>query len=211
MSLSSVSPFPPLIFKDHYFEFSDIHIAAALEILAQSPNNGKSYLEGGDACTSVGNQHSPPHVHPVFQDFFNWQHTRALEIIKNHYRLTQEVEYVVGNSWANLHKQGGQTIEHCHGMSAISTVAYIKLPNASGNTEFKDPHFNLRSLHERSDADQGLVEWCEIPAIEGDVLFFPGWMQHRSQPNLVPEDRWILSTNYVNFNLIMPLTLGSII
>ena len=211
MNLNAISPFPPLIFKDHYPGFSDIHIAAALEILAQSPNNGKNYLESGNAYTSVGNQYVSPHVHPAFQDFFNWQHSRALEIIKNHYRLTQDVEYVVGNSWTNLHKQGGQTKEHCHGMSAISTVAYIKLPKNSGNTEFKDPHFNLRSLHERSDFDQGLSEWCEIPAEEGDVLFFPGWMQHRSQPNLALEDRWILSTNYVNFNLIPPFTLGNII
>jgi uncharacterized protein (TIGR02466 family) len=211
MSLDIISPFPPLIFKDHYTEFSEIHLNAASEILTQSNNYGKSYLEIGDACSSVSNQIIAPHTHNAFQHFFNWQNTRVLEIIKKYYQLSQEFDYVIGNSWVNLHKKGGYTKEHCHGMSAISTVAYIKIPKNSGNTEFKDPHFNLRSLHERSDFDQGLKEWCEFPAIEGDVLFFPGWMQHRSQPNNSFNDRWIISTNYVNFNLLKPMTFRNLI
>lgn len=199
-----VNPYPPLVFKDS-FEFKDSHLSAAKEILSYAKHQGINYLEQGNARSSVSNQQLPPHKHPAFQDYFEWQNQVAEKIILEMYKLSKSFEYVVGNSWVNLHQEHGVTLEHAHGLSALSCVAYISLPFKSGYTEFKDPHYDLRSLHERSDNDAGLREWCEVPAQPGDVLFFPGWLQHRSQPNFSLEDRWILSSNYVNFTSLEAL------
>lgn len=205
-----LNPFPPLIFKEK-FSFKEHHLAAAQEIMSLTANAGINSLESGQARSSVANQRHAPHCHPAFDDFFQWQNTIADKIIKTHLSLSQTFDYVVGNSWVNVHKLGGKTESHCHGLSALSSVAYIKLPANSGFTEFKDPLFDLRSLHERSDGDQGLKQWCEIPVEEGDVLFFPGWLQHRSQENSTDTERWILSSNYVNFRFLESLSLGSVL
>ena len=207
--LENINPFPPLIFKEH-FRFNSVHLSAATEILALADNQGKIFLEKGNAASSVSNQQLPPHRHPAFQDYFSWEQNIAEKIILEIYKLSSNVDYVVGNSWVNCHGNNGQTLEHCHGLSSLSCVAYLKLPENSGFTEFKDPHYGFRSLHERSDDDADLKEWSAVPVIEGDVLFFPGWIQHRSQPNESAQDRWIISSNYVNFSLLQNLKFGNL-
>jgi len=208
--IETVNPFPPLIFKSK-FKFTESHLLSAKEILSGTSDQGKNFLEAGNASSSVANQFNAPHQHSVFADFFQWQNSVANEIILNHYKLSGSVEYIVGNSWVNVHKDGGKTLAHNHGLSALSAVAYIKLPTNSGYTEFKDPFYDLRSLHERSDGDTGLSEWASMPVEEGDVLFFPGWLQHRSQESKSLEERWILSSNYINFKFLELRTLGSVL
>ena len=199
------NPFPPLIFRDK-FKFNQQHVTVAKEILS-SVRGRNSYLESGNAESSVANQSNPPHRHHAFSDFFNWLDEKANSIILHHYKLSQFYNYKIGNSWVNVHRNGGQTLNHNHGISVLSCVAYITLPINSGFTEFKDPHYDLRSLHERSDGDFGLKEWCSVEASEGDVLFFPGWLQHRSQPNNSNAERWILSANYINSSFAKTLTI----
>ena len=38
--------------------------------------------------------------------------------------------------------------------------------------------------------------WKEIPVQTNDVLVFPGWLKHKTQPNNTNEDRIVLSVNY---------------
>jgi uncharacterized protein (TIGR02466 family) len=203
-----INPFPPLVFKQHYSEFNDQHVEACKEMLLTAPS--QSYLETGAAFSTLSNRILSPHSHPAFQDFFNWQQSVAQDIILNQLKLTSTYEYVIGNSWANVHYSSGETLPHSHGLSALSCVAYITLPAAGGFTKFKDPHYDLRSLHERADNDENLNEWCTVDAIAGDVLFFPGWLQHRSQPNKSTDPRWIISSNYVSFQNLTPITLGNL-
>jgi uncharacterized protein (TIGR02466 family) len=203
-----VNPFPPLVFKHHYSNFSDQHIAACEQILSTATS--QSYLETGAAFSTLSNQTTCPHRHPVFQDFFKWQQSVVEDIILNQLKLTNAYDYVVGNSWANVHHNTGETKPHAHGLSALSCVAYLNLPENSGFTEFKDPHYDLRSLHERSDSDAGLTEWCAVNASAGDVLFFPGWLQHRSQVNSSSYPRWIVSSNYVSFQNLDSIKFGNL-
>jgi uncharacterized protein (TIGR02466 family) len=203
-----INPFPPLVFKHRYPDFNSNHVDACEEMLSAAPS--QSYLETGAAFSTLSNQTLNPHHHPAFQDFFNWQQSVAQDIILNQLKLTNVYEYVVGNSWANVHYNSGETLPHSHGLSALSCVAYITLPVNGGFTEFKDPHYDLRSLHERSDKDEDLNEWCKVDAIAGDVLFFPGWLQHRSQPNDSSVPRWIISSNYVSFQNLPSIKLGNL-
>lgn len=45
-------------------------------------------------------------------------------------------------------------------------------------------------------------EWEYIEVESGDVLFFPGWMTHKTEKNLSDKDRYVMSLNimgnYVN-------------
>ena len=38
-------------------------------------------------------------------------------------------------------------------------------------------------------------EWQPIEITSGDVLFFPGWMSHKTEVNLSNEDRYVMSLN----------------
>jgi hypothetical protein len=38
-------------------------------------------------------------------------------------------------------------------------------------------------------------EWNECKTKTGDVLCFPGWLKHRTQPSNSDEQRWVLTTN----------------
>jgi hypothetical protein len=38
--------------------------------------------------------------------------------------------------------------------------------------------------------------WSTLPTKTNDVLVFPSWLQHRTQPNISNEDRWVLTTNF---------------
>jgi uncharacterized protein (TIGR02466 family) len=203
MSLSPVSPFPPVIFRDH-FEFTDTHLAAACEIL-QTATDSITNLEIGDAQSSVANQNNAPHRHNDFLDFFSWLEEKSNLIIRE-WQLDTSNQFYVGNSWINRHGNTGETIPHNHGFSTLSCVAYISLPYGSGFTQFQDPHYNFKNLHEASN----LQEYYSVPVQQGDILFFPGWLMHRSEKNASNNDRVILSANFVNFTLTKFFTFGSI-
>jgi len=203
MSLKSISPFPPVIFRDH-FDFTDRHLAAAIEIL-QTANNSVTNLEIGDAQSTVSNQNNAPHKHNDFLDFFLWLEEKSKLIICEWKHDTNN-QFYVGNSWINRHGKTGETIPHNHGFSVLSCVAYISLPHASGFTQFQDPHYNFKNLHEVSN----LQEYYSVPAQQGDVLFFPGWLMHKSEKSTSTEDRIILSANFVNFTHTQHFTFGSI-
>lgn len=203
-----VNPFPAIIFKET-FQFNDTHLAAAKDIIHMSDASKNSHLEKGNARSSIANQDLAPHGHPAFEDFFTWMHPVADDIIKNKFHLSGYYNYYVGNSWINVHGLDGKTVEHNHGMSVLSIVAYIKVPENSGFTEFKDPYYNFKSLHEQDDSL--LKEWFSVPIKAGDVLFFPGWLPHRSQPNKNINERWILSANFINFVMSVPYDIHNFI
>ncbi len=205
--LIEINPHPPLIFKES-FTFFESHLEAAKLIIDNS--HGNSHIETGSARSSVGNQQSAPHLHPSFKDFFEWQDSVAKVIILEKFKLAKDLDYSVGNSWVNQHGKGGQTLAHSHGTSVLSCVGYISAEEGTGYIEFKDPYYDFRFLHERNDQDLELSEWSVVKIKTGDVLFFPGWMQHRSQINSIDKERWIVSSNYTNFVLKRHLTLGNI-
>ena len=52
------------------------------------------------------------------------------------------------------------------------------------------------------------LKWKEIPTTSGDVIIFPGTLNHRTQINKSLEDRWVLTTNLIlknnEANLLKP-------
>lgn len=203
MSIQEVNPYPPIIFKDS-FSFNDDHANAAEKILALSKNN--TQLEQGNAKSSVAYQEIAPHRDKNFKDFFDWAEAQG-KIILNQWGLKNINDFYIGNSWINYHGNGGLTLPHNHGFSGLSLVAYILLPQGSGMTEFKDPHFELKNLHEYNNETQTVREFYSLEAKQDDVIFFPGWLTHRSQPNKSNRSRIVLSANFINFTLVPNFTI----
>jgi uncharacterized protein (TIGR02466 family) len=112
--------------------------------------------------------------------------------------VTNAAPHWLEKSWCNVHLNGGYTKAHCHGTSTLSMVAYIELPVDSGYLQVKDPWYDLKNILEKNNGDTDEEQWAVVPAITGDVIFFPGWLQHRTQPNTTDRERWVISTNYTN-------------
>jgi len=203
MSIEAVNPYPPIIFKDRY-SFKDIHKQEAVKILNLSYHN--THLEKGNAKSSIGYQTFAPHKNEFFKDFFDWANLTALEIFKL-WNIKGPNDFFIGNSWINCHEKGGVTVSHNHGFSCLSLIGYITLPKNAGVTEFKDPHYEFKNLHEYKDENSGPKEFLPVEVHQGDVVFFPGWLSHRSQISYSNDQRLIISANFINFTSVSNFTI----
>ena len=70
---------------------------------------------------------------------------------------------------------------HHHGDARWSVVYYVELAEDSPGTQFKDCITS---------------KYISPNVKEGDILIFPGWMLHRSPPNLSKKRKTIISCNF---------------
>ena len=189
--LIDVTPFEPLIIKVHYDGFDWKELKPICEkMINQAPNPAE--LENENGKSSVYNRDNQPHNHPAFKEFYNWLNPIVEHIIYNEWNCIDYFKYKTSASWVNVHKNGGATFEHDHGSTTIVTATYLDIPNGSGFIEYKDPLEYIKGFLPKK-----CNNWKEIQAKTGDTLLFPGWIRHRTQPNNLLKDRWVLTTNFI--------------
>jgi uncharacterized protein (TIGR02466 family) len=195
--LIDVTPFEPLIIKAHYDYFNFKKLEPACNRLISGIER-KTHLEKGNANSSATNVNIQPHIMPEFKEFYNWLNPIASHILYNEYGLFDKIEYKISNSWVNFHGEGGETAIHHHGDTALTVAAYLQLPEDGGFIQFKDPMEYQKGFHIRKYDDEFWM-WKTVPATTGDVILFPGWIRHRTQPNKNKNTkRWVLTTNYMH-------------
>jgi len=185
-----VNPFPPFIFKYHYdFDWESIK-GSVYGAFENTPS--VSELEVGDAKSTVFDKVRSPHTWPEFADFFQWLNGPLTEVWNgmNYNWYAKHTEY--RNSWLNIHKKGGETLEHQHAYTELVVTCYLQLPKDSGFIEFRDP-LEYHKAHTPIVHEKEL--WKSVPAITGDILIFPGWLKHRTQPNITDNDRIVMTVN----------------
>jgi uncharacterized protein (TIGR02466 family) len=191
--LIDVNPFEPLIIKTHYNNFDWDKLEPVCQKLIED-SKGLSYLEDGNASSSVSNPNNP-HIQSEFENFYKWLVPIANHIIKKEWELFEAYDYNFIKSWVNYHDNTGYTKEHHHGSTILVAATYLNLPENGGYIEFKNPleHYRGFTLHNKNEE---LWMWKKVPAKTGDVLIFPGWLRHRTEPNNSNERRWVLTTNF---------------
>lgn len=194
--LIDVTPFEPLVIKVHYDGFDFNKLEPVCNNLIKTTKINAS-LEIGDAFSSAANKFKNPHFMKEFSDFYNFLEPIAQHVIKNEWSLNSHFKYTISNSWVNVHGNGGFTKSHIHGPTVLTTAAYLQLPENGGFIEFLDPLESIKSYHMK-EYDEEEFNWKVVPAKTGDILIFPGWLKHRTQPNKSDINRWVLTTNYVS-------------
>lgn len=195
--LIDVTPFEPLIIKAHYDGFDFSKLEPLCDNLIKT-SSGKVHLETGDASSSASNMNIQPHGMREFQNYYKWLDSIAQHIILNEWDLYNKHEYFISNSWVNFHGNGGVTEKHHHGATVLTTAAYLNMPDNGGFIQFRDPLEYHKGFYMKNYDDE-MFGWKTIPAVTGDVLFFPGYLRHRTQPNKnTNEKRWVLTTNYMS-------------
>lgn len=184
----NVDPFPKLIWKFKYnFPFEDI-IDRINYLSKETLKN--SNLEAGAAFSTAAAPFDPPHTWPELRDFREWLQG-PLDFVWQHHNFKQYNTSVI-NSWINVHKKSGVTLEHNHSHAPLVITAYLKLPTNSGFIEFRDP-LEYHKTNTPITPEEEL--WKAVPCETNDILIFPGWIKHRTQPNLTDNDRIVLTMN----------------
>lgn len=199
--IQSVNPYP-FIFRSQY-DFTDIwnkiipETDYYLDIIddPQSVYRNSALEKGG--TSSVGRcRHDPPHGWKVFEDFTGNHIPMVVDDIWDRWTL-KRVYRNITESWINRHPPGATTLEHHHQNVTVAVVAYLQVPEGSGNLQIKNP-FDIYKLSEPVSDEYEMPNednWIDIPVKTNDVLFFPGWLRHRTGPNNGQGTRYVMTLN----------------
>lgn len=174
------------IFKDHYTGDLEPLYRRAWRLLDQSQNlNTRLERDGGLSSSS---DRDAPHFWKESQPVLKWAWEKVEWVWR--YWNYQSSGMTVAASWVNLHKNQGWTDEHTHGMVPLVLVIYLNQPKDGGNLLIFDPMF-----HHWSGGLLTELPYKEVEVQTGDIVIFPGWVLHKTQPNLSQEDRIVMSVN----------------
>tara|TARA_B100000029_G_scaffold455939_1_gene483567 strand:+ start:1004 stop:1633 length:630 start_codon:yes stop_codon:yes gene_type:complete len=190
----------PYIFKDSYdFKFDDIkeRVDEYCE-MAHDMTVTKKFdtleMDGGITTVVCSNIH-PPHDWEHFHDFRdNFLYPRVNEIWER-WRLMPLGKHI-SQGWINRHPRGGWTKEHHHQNVQVAVSCYLKVPENSGRFMVKNP-LEVHKMGEPLNYyyyDQQM-DYTPIDVKTNDVLFFPGWLKHKTEKSNADENRYIMSLN----------------
>ena len=184
----------PLLFIDR-FNFDAQKLQPIIDELISIEYKTKVNIGAGDQKTSFPCCIECPDLQPHFREesaeFIEWLGQRVREIMSI-WADSHSFQPFINNSWFNVHNHMGVQNDHVHPFSYLSVAAYIKVPPNSGNIEFVQPD---REVQRNYTSLYSGKSWIECPINSGDVLFFPSWLRHRTQPNMTHEDRIVWSIN----------------
>jgi uncharacterized protein (TIGR02466 family) len=186
-NVEQITPFPSLIYKTRFN--GDLSGIANLALKICNTEGTDYLLEVGGKSTydTVKDAILKPECFEL-HDFIIAQHKTVWDM----WHLTNRPRYV-HSSWFNLHPPGSFTEEHDHSGIHMVVVAYLKNPENGGNIQFKDPMNQIWASYPRT--DDYAYDWKTVEVKTGDVLFFPGFLRHKTEINKSDEDRLVLTTN----------------
>jgi len=106
-----------------------------------------------------------------------------------------EYDFYITQSWINGYRQHEFVGRHYHPNSIISGLFYIK--NATNcKINFYDPAYTKRELKmRRKNHTPYNTMLASVVVEDGDVILFPGWLEHSTTPNNNTTDRISLAFN----------------
>ena len=185
--MQPVHIFEHRIWRERYEGTLDSVKDKAVDLLSTSSRLNSGLERGGGLSSS--SDPNAPHYWQELQPFLNWLLPKVNEVW-NHWGYPNG-QRRIGASWANIHPTGAWTDEHQHRSTPLVAVLYVNQPANGGNLEIADPLFYHWNGSKKSTDDT----WREISVQTGDVVIFPGWINHRTQKNQSSEDRYVISFN----------------
>ncbi len=193
-----INPFPYIYKSKFDFEFDtfkdkvDVHLEASQKRIKE---NEIKTPEGGGGISSVVLDEAP-HTWIEFGNEFRDFMGASISKIWTHRNLQNDLVKVLKKSWINVHYEGGYTEEHLHHGVDIACVCYLKVPYGSGGLQIKNPLAAYDTSEPKVDwYYRSELEWMTIPVETNDVIFFPGWLLHRTEVNHTKEGRYVMSIN----------------
>tara|TARA_B100001996_G_C18652145_1_gene589812 strand:- start:535 stop:1176 length:642 start_codon:yes stop_codon:yes gene_type:complete len=122
--------------------------------------------------------------------------SRVNHYIINHLQI--ENQFYLTQSWTAINHKGDSHHAHVHPNTIFSCVYYAQAN--SGDFQLRMPESRLQEGYSfRYNILQNNIFNCRHMSIgvkTGDIVIFPGWIEHRSLPNEDDAPRIIIGTNY---------------
>ena len=188
----------PIVWKCQYKDFDTSFVECADKLFEQGallPNPLEVGKSKSTAPISINKPENQPHnlKDNFMKNFLNWINPRVREVM-NRWTYHPDLPFYIERSWFNEHNKTGETLEHTHGATPIVVSCYVRKDHQdSGNIMFRDPMFQTRA-HE--DNLQAHYPWRIIPVEQNDILIFPGWLEHKTEPSKAIGRRICLTLNY---------------
>tara|TARA_B100000945_G_C20381117_1_gene597312 strand:+ start:164 stop:1072 length:909 start_codon:yes stop_codon:yes gene_type:complete len=159
---------------------------------------GRENLDTGERTPYV-----PPHAWDEFKHFTTEWLPKQIDEIWKIWRLEPANKYV-SESWINVHPPGAYTEEHDHQNVTIAMACYFQVPPDGGRLMMRNPmqtykysepiHHTYWDINPNTGDD---MSWCYLPVQTNDVVFFPGWVRHKTEPNKNKNniERFMMSCN----------------
>lgn len=184
---------PQLVYKTHCpLDLTEIAQRSS-KLLDTIYDEGEVEQDGG--ITSTGHLDAP-HLWPEMSVLNKWLRVRAEQVL-NEWDLNFNT-FGVTKSWVNSHYHGAWTDSHDHGDAHLVCSVYIQQPDNGGNLEFENSDRQLFAGYPRFAQNKSKLHnyFTEVEVKQGDVVFFPGWLSHRSQKNNSNERRIVMGMNW---------------
>lgn len=194
--MPAVKFLPDYIWKLNYdFQYEGGTLQYDVGCLLDKVKQNSEVEKGKAWSTAVAARESyAPHNWECLQKFLSILHQQLLPIWDHWEYHTMGIR--PAESWVNIHKRTGVTIEHIHSPCPMVVSCYLKAPPGSGNIYFRNPlEYHLFGTPQEVD----LAILREVEVKTNDILVFPGWLKHFTKPNETDEDRICLTLNYEGF------------
>lgn len=198
--IEKIKILPELVVKLHYdFNFENELKRKCDETIEFSRNREEKVpLEVGNAISTViHNVNGQPHTWEENRKFIQFLNANIPHVLKEFGLADQPID--ISNSWVNKHSMGGETTEHMHEFVDLVVSSYLFCPEGSGNLLVRDPleyhrwHDVIESAYFQKTKYRH--PWIEVPVQTNDVLFFPGWLYHKTEKSESNIDRYVMTTN----------------
>ena len=184
----------PVVYKDKFKFDTSAQVKAADELfdMVDKYDIDSALEEGGKSTADLFNILEPsnhfPHNLEVNNKYVVWLRQK-MQYLRTAWRY-DGYPHFISNSWYNEHYQWDYTDEHHHGVG-LTCTAYILKPENSGDLWIYDPMTAVRAAEPIS----GNHPWRRISVSEGDVVFFPSWLRHKTGYNDTDNRRLTLTMN----------------
>ena len=142
-----------------------------------------------------GGWQSKPTIHdlPELEDFTKCLKDAIAFVFQKLEVPAKQYTFFIDTCWYNICPKGGFNDLHVHPGAFLSGVYYLTKPEKSGDIMFHDPRKGSVASREPQHMFRGGQQMMNAKA--GDILIFPGWLEHSVEPNLDDEDRISISFN----------------
>jgi uncharacterized protein (TIGR02466 family) len=196
--------FPVKIYKTKYTsnfdELRNVILPKLESVFNATVSNNQGSMRGGLCSYNVVRDlHLWPELYP-YVNFLN----AHLPVYWKELGYNSMIPPKIFEMWANKYTPHSFIDTHNHSPIPITISFYLQTNKDSGNIVFEHPNSTLlkhQPVHGLDDRNTYHTLFDhEIDIEEGDIIMFPGWLKHKTTPNVSKNDRIMIGANVVAYN-----------
>lgn len=116
----------------------------------------------------------------------------------------------IDQCWSNIHKAESFTLQHSHSLMPMVGSFYLKAEKNSGDLILTNPaEYSITNIPFSRSIEQKIETSIKVKT--GDLVFFPGYVRHKTGENFSGDDRIVITFNigyegkYLSSNVDYPV------